>query len=120
MPRTKTRTIEPAPRKRVRRNGQQLIDDLQAEIERIRVRSATRAAKRDPALKHTSRAVRSIDLALASAANGTHKEALNEARVVLVAFLQLEGVKIPHGPGPRGAQRHTGRGEVESAAASAV
>lgn len=112
MSRIKTKIITPVAKKRVRRTTDQLIADLEAKIEHIKVRAVTRAAKKNPAIKFTNQAVRAIDLALADAANGAHKEALTEARTVLVAYLQLEGLKIPQRRGPRG-RRRAGADESE-------
>lgn len=96
MARPKSVVLTPAePAKRIRRTEEQLIQDLEAKIQQLKVKAETKAATRNPALKHTRDAIRSIDAALTSAANGPHKQALSEARTVLVAYLQLEGVKLP-------------------------
>jgi hypothetical protein len=95
MPRLKTKTIIPAPRKYNRRSEEQLIADLQARIEGIKTRAATKVAKKNPAVRLTNQAVRSIDEALEVAENAAHRESLTEARMALVAYLQLDGLKIP-------------------------
>lgn len=92
MPRLKTKTIEPVSRKRARRSEDQLIADLQAKIEALKVRAATKAAKKDPALRHLSKAIRAIDAAMDATGDATLRTALQEARVTLGACLQLEGV----------------------------
>jgi hypothetical protein len=81
--------------KRIRRSEDQLIADLQAKIEALKVKAAAKRATKDPAAKHTAMAVRAIDEALAQAKDSTQRQALSEARSVLVAYLQLEGIKIP-------------------------
>jgi CHASE3 domain sensor protein len=96
MARTKTVTIQPAePKKRIRRTEDQLIAELQAEIERLKTKAAVKAIKKDPSKKHTASAVRNIDQALATATDQPLRQALDEARTVLVAYLQLEGIKLP-------------------------
>ena len=95
MARAKNVILQPEPQKRIRRSEDQRIADLQAEIERLKTKAAAKAVKKDPSAKHTIAAVRSIDQALASVSNPTQREALSEARSALVAYLQLEGVKIP-------------------------
>ena len=55
-------------KKRQRRTDEQLIKDLQAKIDSVKGRAATRELKRSPALKAAIAAVRSIDRALATAA----------------------------------------------------
>lgn len=97
----RTKTIQPAPDKRVRRSEAQLIADLESKIQRLKTRVAARAIKKNPSLKHTTNAVRSIDLALSSVSSPAQRQALTDARSALVAYLQLEGIKIPKQRGPR-------------------
>ena len=52
------------PPKRHRRTAEQIIADLQAEIERIKARAVEQKARKDPALRHISSALRAIDKAL--------------------------------------------------------
>jgi len=104
----KTKIIVPVPRKYVRRSEDQLIADLEARIQGIRLRAATKAAaQKNPSLRLTNQAVRTIDQALCHATNATHKEALTEARTVLVAYFQLEGLKIPQKRGPKSGRQRT-------------
>jgi hypothetical protein len=97
MPRPKNSkvVVAPTPKKRIRRTEDQLIADLQEEIERLKTKAAAKAAKKNPSIKYMSNAVRSIDEASAHATDSAQRQALSEARTVLVAYLQLEGVKIP-------------------------
>lgn len=97
MPRPKNSKSAPPPasKKRVRRSEDQLIADLQAEIERLRTKAATKALKKNPSIRLMSQAVRSIDEASSHSKDSAQRQALSEARTILVSYLQLEGVKIP-------------------------
>ena len=98
MPRLTTKTIMPVPRQRIRRNDDQLIAALEAKIADIKTRAATKAARKDPALRHVTRAIRSIDAAMAATGDAAWRTALQEARVTLGACLQLEGIAVsPNG-----------------------
>jgi hypothetical protein len=77
--------------KRVRRNEDQLIADLEAKIAQLQRRAAQKKVKRDPALKHISAAVRSIDKAMAETGDAATRTALDEARGTLSACLTLNG-----------------------------
>ena len=108
MPRLKTKIIIPVSRKYVRRSEEQLIADLEARIQGIKLRAATKtAAKTNPSIRLTNQAVRAIDQALSHATNATHKEALTEARTVLVAYFQLEGLKVPQRRGRKPGRQRT-------------
>ncbi len=74
---------------RVRRTDQQLIADLQAKIAQIKERAEKKRAKRDPALRHISAALRSIDKAKAGTKDPATHRALDEARATLGACLSL-------------------------------
>jgi len=97
MSRLKTKTITPVPRKYIRRSDDQLIADLKSEIERIRVRAATKAVRKDPALRHISRAIKAIDAATAESGDSAVRTALQEARTTLGACLELNGAIVPKG-----------------------
>jgi hypothetical protein len=88
-------------KKRIRRTDEQLIQDLQEEIERLRKRAQTRKAKRSPSLKHTLAAVRAIDMALETASDASLKLALQNSREYLSAYLKMEGVPLPKRKGRR-------------------
>lgn len=103
---TKKPTTEKKTRNR--RTHDEMIADLQAEIERIRKRAAVKKAKKSPALKALTDAVRSIDTALRSAESGTLKKALSEAREPLVAYLAMEGVPVPQRRGRKPKAREAG------------
>ncbi len=83
--------------KRTRRTPEQLIADLQARIEQVKHRAERQKARRDPALRHISGAVRSIDKALGASEDAATRKALDEARVTLAACLALNGVAVKAG-----------------------
>lgn len=87
---------EPAPRKK-RRGIEQRIADLEAKIAAIKEREARKQAKADPALRHASAALRSIDKALSATKDATTKQALSSARSALCT---LDGVGGARARGP--------------------
>ena len=92
--------------KRVRRTHEQMIAALQAEIERVKSRAATKEAKSDPASKALISAAKAIDKALAVAQEHKSAEvakALEAARAPLSEALVEMGVRMPAGNkrGPR-------------------
>ena len=91
MPRTKTT----APRTYTRRGEEQLIAALQAKIENIKARAAAKTAKKDPTFRHVSKAIRSIDAAMASTGDQPVRAALQDARATLSACMQLKGILMP-------------------------
>ena len=78
--------------KRTRRSPEQMIDDLQQEIERLKNKAAQAKVKKDPALKHVTAAVRSIDKAAQETEDAPTRKALEDARATLGACLKLAGV----------------------------
>jgi len=93
----KTKNNASSPKTRIRRTEDQLIADLEAKIEHLKVRVAAKAAKKDPTLRHVSKAIKSIDAALDATGDAATRTALQEARVTLTACLGLNGVIAPHG-----------------------
>lgn len=87
--------------KRIRRSEEQLVADLEARILALKQRAARKVARRNPAVRHTSAAVKSIDKALAATDDNATRKALLEARATLSACLQLDGV--PSAGAPRAA-----------------
>jgi hypothetical protein len=77
--------------KRARRSPEKMIEDLQAEIERIKTRAAQARVKKDPALRHIHGAVRSIDKAARATSDAAIRHALEGARATLTACLKLVG-----------------------------
>ncbi len=81
-----------------RRSPEQIIADLQARIDQVKRREKAREMKKSPATKQLLAAVRAIDKGLEAAlkeGNGTLKTALFDGREPLVAYLALEGLKLP-------------------------
>jgi glutamate-1-semialdehyde aminotransferase len=99
------------PKKRVRRDADQLVADLEAKIEAIKARVARKRAKANPSVRHTVAAVRSIDKAMAAATDAVLRRSLDEARGVLSAYLALQGVIPAASSGSRGGT--TGRRSSE-------
>ncbi len=91
-------------KKRNRRTPEEKIADLQAEIEKIKERAAQAKAKKDPALRHISSAVRAIDKAAAETKDSATRTALAEARGTLASCLALHGV-LQGGSGARVSRR---------------
>ena len=99
--------------KRVRRTEEQLIADLKARIASIEAQAARKKVQRNPALKHVSAALRSIDKALAASDDATMRQALGEARTIISSCLSFSGVLMPSrriNAGPRG-ERSRGHAE---------
>ncbi len=92
--------------KRQRRSPEQLIADLEAKIESVKRRAERSKARKDPALRHISGAVRSVDKAMAATQDAATRKALDEARSSLSAVLSLNGVVAKAG----------GRGKLEPGA----
>jgi len=86
---------KPAPRTRVRRSEEQLIADLRAKIDHLKARAASKAAKKDPTVRHVHKAVRAIDAAMAATGDHALRTALQEAHATLSACLQLGGDAVP-------------------------
>jgi len=91
--------------KRQRRTPEQKIQDLQAEIERIKTRQAARELKQSEGYKLTLTAVRTIDKALEAAKEEGHSalaHVLHDAREPLANHLAEQGVELPQARRPRG------------------
>ncbi|MFT4541802.1 MAG: hypothetical protein ACI841_002841 [Planctomycetota bacterium] len=80
--------------KRNRRTPEQMIEDLRGEIERIKARAAQAKLKKDPALRHISAAVRSIDKAMAETEDKPTRTALMDSRAALASCLALPGMPV--------------------------
>ena len=81
-----------APVRRQRRTLDQRIAELEAKVAAIKEREARKLAKADPALRHVSAALKSIDKALAEADGSDLKKALGDARDALTGCLGGEVV----------------------------
>ena len=92
-----------------RRTSDQIIEDLQEEIRRVRSRQRARELKDSPAHKAAIVAIKAIDKALKIAAE--HEETnlrhcLADGRKSLAAYLEKQGlnlpkVSLPKGPRPK-------------------
>ena len=78
------------PAKRSRRTPEQLVADLQAKIAQVQARAAQAKVRKDPALRHMTAALRSIDKAHEASADKATREALSEARAKLAGYLALD------------------------------
>lgn len=94
--------------KRTRRTPEQLIAELEARIAGVKRRAETQKVKKDPALRHISMAVRSMDKAMGSTQDAATRAALGEARTALLAVLTLNGVVVSGGRKARGASVNGG------------
>ncbi len=82
-----------SPPRRQRRGVDQRIADLEGKIATIKAREARKQAQADPALRHASAALRSLDKALAAVEDVATKKALTAARSSLGACLGLDGTR---------------------------
>jgi predicted ArsR family transcriptional regulator len=105
-------------KKRVRRDAEQLVADLQAKIEAIKARAARKRAKANPAVRYTVAAVRSMDKAMAATTDGVMRRALEEARGALSAYLAFQGVMPAASPTGRGMGGRRSSEDVEQMGAS--
>lgn len=80
--------------KRTRRTPEQRIAELEARIAQVKRRAEAQKVKKDPALRHVSGAVRSVDKALSATQDPATRTALGEARSALMAILSLSGVVV--------------------------
>lgn len=101
-----TRTADGATRKkRHRRSPEEIIEDLQHEIKRLRAKSNARAIKQSPAVKLTLTALKNIDKGLEAAASESNshlRHALADARRSLSGYLEKQGIKLPKARLPKG------------------
>jgi hypothetical protein len=98
--------------KRIRRSTEQLISDLEAKIVSIKARAERQKMKADPALRHTSSALKSLDKALAETRDTATRQALSEARATLSACLSLHGVASSNGTVLTPRTRRTAGGRI--------
>jgi hypothetical protein len=82
-------------KKRIRRDDEQLIRDLQARIEAIQARAARKKARGNPAVRFTLAAVKSLDKATGATEDAVHRKTLEEARSGLAAWLAMSGIAMP-------------------------
>jgi hypothetical protein len=94
--------------KRTRRTPEQLIAELEARIAQVKRRAERQKVKKDPALRHVTKAVRAMDKAMAATQDGATRAAVGEARTALAAILTLNGVVVTGGSKVRGASVNGG------------
>lgn len=99
--------------KRTRRSEEQMIADLEAKIAAIKAQAERKKLKRDPAIKHITAAVRSIDTALENCEDKATRAALGDARSTLSACLSMLGVGVSSSAGRSGVRGRRSTGEVE-------
>jgi hypothetical protein len=99
---------------RVRRNEDQLIQDLEARIAALKARAERKKVTKDPALKHINAAIRSIDKARGETGDNATKSALDEARSTLAACLTLNGAAPIQSNGSSVKRAPRGNGAVDS------
>jgi hypothetical protein len=102
--------------KRNRRTPEQLIAELEARIVQVKRRAEAQKVKKDPALRHVSGAVRSMDKALAATQDPATRTALAEARSALAAILSLNGVVVGGTGKGRASAASGGRPDAERVA----
>jgi hypothetical protein len=120
MPATNEAELMPptTQKKRTRRDAEQLVADLEAKIEAIKVRAARKRAKSNPAVRYTVAAMRNMDKAMTAATDAVLRKALEEARGGLSAYLALQGVASAAGSGGRGMNGRRSPEAVEQMGAS--
>ena len=83
--------------RRTRRTAEQMIKDLERKIAEVKARAERKKVQKDPALRHISGAVRSIDKAVQATSDAATRKALEDARTTLGACLSLNGVEPKKG-----------------------
>lgn len=71
-----------------------MVADLEAQIAALKAKAARKKLKANPAVKHTSAAIRSIDKALEETTAPSMRTALQDARSTLSACLAIDGVVV--------------------------
>ena len=99
-----------ARKRRKRRSPEEIINDLQEEIRRVRSRQTQRELQESPAHKAAISAVRSIDKALSAAADEGEtalRHALADARKAVGTYLEEKGLRLPKANLPKGPRPRT-------------
>ncbi len=100
MTMTKTAKKPTTTTKKAPRSADERVAALQAEIERVRQREATRELRADPGVKATSAAVRALNKALSEATDPELVEVLTAAHGALAGWLESKGLRVPQ-PGTK-------------------
>jgi hypothetical protein len=90
MAKKKQAPKEETPPRRQRRTVDQKIAELAAKIVALQEREARKQAKADPALRHASAALKSVDKALAEAKDAAMRKALTQTRSALCKCLGMD------------------------------
>lgn len=109
MAKKKSKVSTTPKRRRKRRSPDEIINDLQEEIRRVRARAKARELKESPSIKAAFSAVKAIDKGLDAAAeenNALLRHALADARKAIAKYLEDQGLKLgkanlPKGPRPK-------------------
>ena len=87
---------ETTTKPRKRRTPEQMIADLEAEIERVKQREATKALKDDPDVQEARKLARAVQKARRGAKDAEFKAALKVAQEALAGYLEGKGVALPN------------------------
>jgi hypothetical protein len=94
-----------AKKKRIRRSPDQIIQDLQHEISRLRVKAKNKELKQSPVFKAAISAMGSIDKALRAAeeeGDTAMRHVLTDARKPIADYLGKHGMTVPKARAPKG------------------
>lgn len=92
---------------RTRRTEEEKIAELEAKIAAIKAKAERQKVKKDPALRHVTAALRSVEKAMSESGDATTRKALDEARATLEACLALSGVIASNGSARKSRVRGT-------------
>jgi hypothetical protein len=101
-------TMTPTKKERNRRTPDEMVADLEAEIARVKARAAAKEAKATDEGKALLLAVKSVDKALAVAADARNDglvRALEASRAPLSEQLVAAGIRLPDAKARRGRKR---------------
>lgn len=77
-----------------RRTTEQIVADLEAKIAALKAKAARKQLKANPAVRHTTAAIRSIDKAIDETTAPSMRKALQDARSTLSACLAVDGIVV--------------------------
>lgn len=96
--------------KRIRRNPEQIIADLEQQITDLRNRSKAKELKQDPSHKAAITVVRGLDKAIEAAKEGGNNalaHALADGREPIAGYFTETGLELPKPRRPRGRRAKT-------------
>lgn len=91
---------KPTAAKKTQRTAEERVAELEAEIQRVRQREATKELRADPGVKATSAAVRAVNKARGVATDPELVEAISAAHRALAGYLEAKGLRVPQ-PGKK-------------------